>query len=251
MCRDVDRTRNRWTVRFDPIHADDHVSSRLDGPLHQHTQGLVHERRTTHPLWRQSDTEQLDRCMTSLRSSDVDQSFEHCLWRRTIIVFECLYYKISINYIDGTILYVWYVIMVLLWCDMVLLWSDRRNGLKLYNFMTPNGSNSIHGTVDYIRGIKYLGRNRLWVRFLAVSDIYPMFIEPTITWVPSGFSECIWLDTKNCVKKFNIEFGEGLINSRINNLPRIEYSIFENIQTIETRAIFYHRFLKFHWKTIR
>ena len=25
-------------------------------------------------------------------------------------------------------------------------------------------------------------RNRLWVRFLAVSDIYPMFIEPTITW---------------------------------------------------------------------
>ena len=26
-----------------------------------------------------------------------------------------------------------------------------------------------------------LGRNRLWVRFLAVSDIYPMFIEPTIT----------------------------------------------------------------------
>ena len=31
-----------------------------------------------------------------------------------------------------------------------------------------------------------LGRNRLWVRFLAVSDIYPMFIEPTITWVPSG-----------------------------------------------------------------
>ena len=34
----------------------------------------------------------------------------------------------------------------------------------------------------------HLGRNRLWVRFLAVSDIYPMFIQPTITWVPSGFS---------------------------------------------------------------
>ena len=30
-----------------------------------------------------------------------------------------------------------------------------------------------------------LGRNRLWVRFLAVSDIYLMFIEPTITWFPS------------------------------------------------------------------
>ena len=41
-----------------------------------------------------------------------------------------------------------------------------------------------------------LGQNRLWVRFLAVSDIYPMFIEPTITWVPSGFSGYIWLNTK-------------------------------------------------------
>ena len=46
-----------------------------------------------------------------------------------------------------------------------------------------------------------LGRNRLWVRFLAVSDIYPMFIEPTITWVPSGFSGYIWLDTKIVLKK--------------------------------------------------
>ena len=25
-----------------------------------------------------------------------------------------------------------------------------------------------------------------------------MFIEPTITWVPSGFSGYIWLDTKLC-----------------------------------------------------
>ena len=46
-----------------------------------------------------------------------------------------------------------------------------------------------------------LGRNRLWVRFLAVSDIYPMFIEPTITWVPSGFSGYIWLDTKIVLKE--------------------------------------------------
>ena len=46
-----------------------------------------------------------------------------------------------------------------------------------------------------------LGRNRLWVWFLAVSDIYPMFIEPTITWVPSGFSGYIWLDTKIVLKK--------------------------------------------------
>ena len=46
-----------------------------------------------------------------------------------------------------------------------------------------------------------LGRNRLWARFLAVSDIYSMFIEPTITWVPSGFSGYIWLDTKIVLKK--------------------------------------------------
>ena len=31
---------------------------------------------------------------------------------------------------------------------------------------------------------------------------YPMFIEPTITCVPLGFSGYIWLNTKNCVKKF-------------------------------------------------
>ena len=28
----------------------------------------------------------------------------------------------------------------------------------------------------------------------------PMFIEPTITWVPSRFSGYIWLDTKNVLK---------------------------------------------------
>ena len=28
-----------------------------------------------------------------------------------------------------------------------------------------------------------------------------MFIEPTITWVPSGFSRYIWLDTKIVFKK--------------------------------------------------
>ena len=30
-----------------------------------------------------------------------------------------------------------------------------------------------------------------------------MFIEPTITWVPSGFSGYIWLDTKIVLKKKN------------------------------------------------
>ena len=48
-----------------------------------------------------------------------------------------------------------------------------------------------------------LGRNRSWVRFLTVSDIYPMFIEPTITWVLSGFSGYIWLDTKIVLTKKN------------------------------------------------
>ena len=32
--------------------------------------------------------------------------------------------------------------------------------------------------------------------------VYPMFIEPTITWVPSGFSEYIWLDTKIVLKNY-------------------------------------------------
>ena len=49
-----------------------------------------------------------------------------------------------------------------------------------------------------------LWRIRLWVRFLAVSDIYPMFIEPTITWVPSGFSGYIWLDTKIVLKNTHV-----------------------------------------------
>ena len=31
-----------------------------------------------------------------------------------------------------------------------------------------------------------------------------MFIEPTITWVPSGFSGYIWLDTKIVLKKKKI-----------------------------------------------
>ena len=37
--------------------------------------------------------------------------------------------------------------------------------------------------------------------FLTVSDIYPMVIELKITWVPSGFSGYIWLDTKIVGKK--------------------------------------------------
>ena len=37
-----------------------------------------------------------------------------------------------------------------------------------------------------------------------------MFIEPTITWVPSGFSGYIWLDTKNVFKKNKNIFSIGL-----------------------------------------
>ena len=32
-----------------------------------------------------------------------------------------------------------------------------------------------------------------------------MFIEPTITWVPSGFSGYIWLDTKTVLKKLTMQ----------------------------------------------
>ena len=48
--------------------------------------------------------------------------------------------------------------------------------------------NKITVTVAYSGISTLLGRNKLWVRFPAVSDIYPMFIEPTITQVPSEFS---------------------------------------------------------------
>ena len=59
-----------------------------------------------------------------------------------------------------------------------------------------------------------LGQNRLWVWFLVVSDIYPMFIEPTITSVPSGFSGCIWLDTQIVWKNHLSE--SALISSQLN-----------------------------------
>ena len=46
----------------------------------------------------------------------------------------------------------------------------------------------------------HLGWNRLRVRVLAVSDTYPMFVEPTITQIPSGFCGYM-LGTKLCWKK--------------------------------------------------
>ena len=70
------------------------------------------------------------------------------------------------------------------------MWIDWLESVFAIPSLWPNGIGS------------GLERNRLWVRFLAVSDIYPIYIEPTITWVPSGFSGYIWLDTKIVLKKF-------------------------------------------------
>ena len=59
---------------------------------------------------------------------------------------------------------------------------------------------TIFGLVDVIRGhwsmanprlTQFLGGNKLGVKVLAVSDTYIMFIEPTITLIPSRFSGCI------------------------------------------------------------
>ena len=47
---------------------------------------------------------------------------------------------------------------------------------------------------------------------MAVSDTYPTFIEPTITWVPSGFSGYMWLDTKIVIKIIIIKI--ILVNSK-------------------------------------
>ena len=45
-----------------------------------------------------------------------------------------------------------------------------------------------------------------------------MFIEPsTITWVPSGFSGYMWLDTKIVLKK-------SCLHSRVNALKNMFYS---------------------------
>ena len=45
-----------------------------------------------------------------------------------------------------------------------------------------------------------------------------MFIEPTITWVPSGFSGYIWLDAKIVLKKKDITEDWG----DVAELPRIK-----------------------------
>ena len=69
----------------------------------------------------------------------------------------------------------------------------------------------------------HLGRNRLWVRFLAVSNVYIMFIEPTIKWVPSGFSGYIWLDIKIVLKiLLIIKFGDPTSFLHIRPIPHTQ-----------------------------
>ena len=51
---------------------------------------------------------------------------------------------------------------------------------------------------------------------------FPMFIEPTITWVSSGFSGYVWLDTKIVFKKnydnlFSVEEQNLTMNKSIDH----------------------------------
>ena len=80
------------------------------------------------------------------------------------------------------------------------LYLSRALSLSLYYLSFDHSPSLWPSGID-----SRLGRNRLWVRFLAVSDIYPMFIEPTITWILSGFSGYIWLDTKIVLKKMCLD----------------------------------------------
>ena len=62
--------------------------------------------------------------------------------------------------------------------------------------ITILGYTERHGNEDlslWPSGIcAHLVRKRLRVQVLAVSDTYPIFIEPKIIWVPSGISRYIW-----------------------------------------------------------
>ena len=58
----------------------------------------------------------------------------------------------------------------------------------------------------------HLGRNRLWVRFLVVSDTYPMFIEPTIIWVSLRFRVSPGTYDTKIVLKTCAKFGNHIFN---------------------------------------
>ena len=64
-----------------------------------------------------------------------------------------------------------------------------------------------------------------------------MFIEPTITWIPSGFSVYIWLDTKKVLKK------NYIIIIIIYRDPRLSFSV-------DTEIILpYSTTIKFEFRT--
>ena len=61
-----------------------------------------------------------------------------------------------------------------------------------------------------------------------------MFIEPTIAWVPSGFSRYIWLDTKLCLKNKLISVLSPALQTR--RLSRPAGS--PDLQALQTRWLF-------------
>ena len=84
-----------------------------------------------------------------------------------------------------------------------------------------------------------LGQNRLWVRFLAVSDVYPMFIELAITCVPSAF-RVLWVHMawhKNC--KSSDQF--PAISHWVCSLSNKTSSYFDNLLLLIITFIFQNK----------
>ena len=126
-----------------------------------------------------------------------------CRWRMESEVWICtvswLYqvWQMWWGVADWSGLGIWSVGVWMIGCQPVEVWRWHGWGVGI-----RTGRVGVWEMEMWPSGIgSHLGRNRLWVRFLAVSDIYPMFTEPTITWVSSGFSGYIWLDTKIVLKK--------------------------------------------------
>ena len=96
----------------------------------------------------------------------------------------------------------------------VTVWKKSKTSQLLINLSV---------TVAYSGIGSRLGRNRLWVRFLAVSDIYPIFIEPTITWVPLGYSGYIWIDSNIVFEKSFRNYGgyNLYVSQYLNNLTNM------------------------------
>ena len=68
----------------------------------------------------------------------------------------------------------------------------------------------------------------------------PCFNEPTITWVASGFSGYIWLDTKNCVEKKNIYILETKLFQNPNMFSYVPRTIIWNTKLVTD----YYKFLE-------